>query len=196
MQKTYRIVLFSLLFAGLVLAACQTGGPSGTPGSPLNLTVIAPTLESGYPAPNQIQGAYPGPAQIEPTQPLPPAVDVTADLTMGRVTGVLQLLAGGSATPVAGQTLYLARVLMGSDGQERAASFDPQTDPRAQTDERGGFQFVNVPPGRYGLVMDIVIESYLLNDPISGESLLITVTAGEELSMGELVYTTLPVPDS
>jgi hypothetical protein len=194
MLKNKMIFLASLVVVSLALAACQTNNPTEPTSPSLNLTVIAPTLASGYPAPGQNNAAYPAPLQTEPTKVIEPAVDATPDPEMGNVSGVLQLLQDGSANPVPGQALYLAKVLVGSDGEERAAAFDQQTAPRAVTDDLGAFRFINVPPGRYGIVMDIVIESFLLNDPNTGLSLLITVNSGEEVEMGELLFTSLPLP--
>ncbi len=195
MLKNTILALIVMFVLGLTLAACQTESPTAITSPSINLTIIAPTLPSGYPAPGQNNAAYPPPAQAQPTQPSEPLVEATQDPAMGSVIGVLQLLEGGSAKPVGGQTLYLARVIVGSDGQERAASFSQQTAPRARTDDQGAFRFVNVPPGRYGLVIDIVIESYLLNDPTSGASLLLTVEGPQVVDLGELAFTTLPLPN-
>lgn len=194
MPKNTNLALIVMLIFALALAACQTESPTASTGPSINLTVIAPTLPSGYPAPGENIAAYPPPAQAQPTQPNKPLDQATQDPNRGSVVGVLQLLEGGSGRPVGGQTLYLARVIVGSDGQERAASFSQQTAPRAVTDDEGTFRFVNVPSGRYGLVMDIVIESYLLNDPTSGASLLMTVEDGQEVDLGELIFTSLPLP--
>jgi hypothetical protein len=70
---------------------------------------------------------------------------------------------------------------------------DRTTPLRTATDEQGNFTFINVPPGEYGLVLDQVIDSYLLLTP-EGESLILTIVSNEQIDLGELNYTDLPVP--
>ncbi len=184
------IGLWALL--GLLAAACSSTTPTFQPVAtePLSLQVSGSPV-AGYPPP--VSGAYPAPQ--EPTQG-PALTDpaVTPDPNQGVVRGVLMVRKGGTAQPVASQTLYLAEILKDDAGVERAASVDRQTSPRTMTNAEGHFVFVNVPPGRYGLVLDTVVDSYLLNDPASGGSLLVETTAGQEVALGELVYDTLPIP--
>jgi hypothetical protein len=53
----------------------------------------------------------------------------------------------------------------------------------------------DVIPDRYGLILDTVISSVLLNEPDDNEPFLITAEAGKTLDLGDLDFDdTLPVP--
>ena len=118
---------------------------------------------------------------------------VTADATKGQVVGVLQVKSGNASAPVARVNLYLAPIIKNSAGEDAAAGFDRLSSPRAIADAQGHFTFYNVSPGRYGLVLDLIMQSYLLGKPDDGKSLIISVAAGEQADYGTLTYTDLPV---
>lgn len=161
-----------------------------TPGYPAPLQDATP--DSSYPAPPVYTGpGYPEP-DIAATQAAGLAAQVELpeqDPDLGSVTGVLLT----NNTPVVNATLYLAEVLKDDQGRESVASFDRVNSPRTFTDAQGRFRFVNVPPGRYGLVLDKILDSYLLNDPETGGQFLITVEVGQEADLGELDHEDLPV---
>jgi hypothetical protein len=79
-------------------------------------------------------------------------------------------------------------VLYLSDSRPGFVSVDKMTAPRAQFDQEGKFIFTNVPPGKYSLVLDLIISTIVLKDPESGGDLLIDVVEGETVDMGTLVY--------
>lgn len=117
----------------------------------------------------------------------------TPDLTRGSVRGQIFVRVEGAELPVRGENLFLAPIGKTEEGVEVAAILDRLSNPRATTDNGGNFSFYNVPPGRYGLVFDQVPQSFLLNRPPKGDSLVIEVTAGEVTDVGRLVYDEFPV---
>lgn len=121
--------------------------------------------------------------------------EITPSADAGVVSGILLLDSGEEAEPVSSTILSLAEVLTDSQGRERAASYDRINSPATTTDEQGRFVFTNIPPGTYGLVLDTVMNSYLLLQPGTQRAMTITVEAGEIVDLGELIYEKLPLPD-
>jgi hypothetical protein len=162
---------------------------------PNNNSTLAPEqMSSSYPVfPTSIPSGYPSP-QItsEFTEPYNHERP-TQDPTLGAVKGVLQLKTSTGIKPVDHVILYLAEVVRDTEGNERVVSMDRLNSPRAYTDMNGYFEFFNVPPGKYGLVLDTITNSYLLGHPVSGEDMLFEVRAGEVLDTGVLVYNMLPI---
>jgi hypothetical protein len=63
----------------------------------------------------------------------------------------------------------------------------------AITDENGYFKFVNVQPGRYGMIIDTGISSSLVMMPNSpNEAIKIQVESKSKIDMGTMDYTELP----
>lgn len=91
--------------------------------------------------------------------------------------------------------IYLAEALKDVGGIERVASYSPIESPRSITDAEGRFWFYNVKPGRYGLILDAVIQGFLLSKPGTDESLLFEATAGQVTDLGNLSYPSLPISD-
>lgn len=106
------------------------------------------------------------------------------------VTGVLLLDPGQK--PVTSVLLALGGVVE-KEGTPMLASLET-TSPRALTDINGRFVFTNITPGKYTLILDRIIDSYLLNHPEDNSDLLIMPQAGQVLDLGKLVYTSLPIP--
>lgn len=111
---------------------------------------------------------------------------------MGRVVGVLQVRSGETTIPVKNAILYLAKTLTDTAGNESVAAMDPVNSPNTATDDNGRFMFPNVSPGNYGVVLFNVTSSYMLNNPDTGDSMLVTVTVNSETDLGTLVYSSLP----
>jgi hypothetical protein len=158
----------------LVQSACAPA-PQPVQNSPI------PTLAAARQSPL----ATPGPAFV-----------ATPATGKGVVTGVLMLGTAQNAKPVANVILYLAATIKDSGGNENVAEMDRVNSPRAATDGQGRFAFANVPPGKYGLVLDVITASYILNRPDDGKSFLFTVAAGETVNLGTLEYDSLPLPGS
>lgn len=161
-----RIIKAIILLIALLLCACEASEISG--GS---------TLESPLASP-----------LASPTALLP-----TQDPKLGSAKGVLLVRVNGRETAVRNGLLFLAPTIKGSDGVELAVSMDRINSPRTQSDMNGAFHFYNVPPGRYGLVFDLLSEAFLLNKPEDGSQFVIVITAGETTDLGRLVYDQFPV---
>jgi hypothetical protein len=89
--------------------------------------------------------------------------------------------------------LALAPTVRDEQGKELVAAYDPSTSPATYSDSEGYFYFANIAPGNYGLILDTVVSTYLLNDPGSNESIIVTLTSGQTIDLGEIVYDDLPV---
>lgn len=134
---------------------------------------------------------YPGPQfNADMTAATP-----TLDSSQGIITGVLLLAVDGTPRPVANVPIYLAQALKDVGGIERVASYSPIESPRSVTDSEGRFWFYNIKPGRYGLILDAVIQGFLLSKPGTDESLLVEATAGQITDLGNLSYESLPLSD-
>lgn len=125
---------------------------------------------------------------------LPNTPTATLAPGMGRVTGVLQVGAREKPQPAKNALLYLAKTIKDSTGKDSVAALDRVHSPRTVTDNQGRFMFSNVPPGNYGLVLDIITNSFLLMKPGSEEALLIEVPAEKQVDLGTLLYDSLPLP--
>lgn len=155
----------------------------------------------------EIEGpGYPA-APIYPTVPPPyPASDPSPDPTsviidpqtimenlnpgLGAVTGIIL----DKKQPRPNAIIYLAEVISDEQGREMVASYDRSSSPRSETDAMGRFVFINIPPGRYGLILDTVVSAYLLHFPNEDLPFLFTVVADELEDIGELDYDNLPLP--
>lgn len=111
---------------------------------------------------------------------------------MGRVTGILQLKTSAGAEPQPGRLLYLAEIITDANGKENAVGYDRTSAPKATTAPDGAFTFANVPPGKYGLVIDVVSQAFLLKDPKTGGDMLIEAKADAISDFGTLTYQELP----
>jgi hypothetical protein len=197
-----KITLFSIGFLFLLLlAACanSTSTPTESSAYPepeikesAYPAPIIPTQAQTYPYPeieSDVSPAYPGPETLATSTKAPTP---TQDVNLGAIRG--RLLTDNK--PVVNVKLYLADVLKDEAGVERATSYDPTFSEWTTTDSDGNFYFVNIQPAKYGLVLDIVIASYLLPETDSENPLLITVEGSKTTEVGDLDYTGLPLPGS
>lgn len=156
------------LVSASLLAACAIGGPE----------LAAPT----HPATSIAT------AQSNASSSVP-----TPDPTLtGSIRGRLLYDDGSTIEPVKDRILYLAEVITDASGTERIASLNRTSSPRTTLDADGNFSFSGVAPGRYGLVMDLVVQAFILLEPSQEEALLFDVEAGGRVDLGELIYTSLP----
>jgi hypothetical protein len=114
--------------------------------------------------------------------------------TTGAVHGSILVYVDGQPKPLTDIIVALAEVLPSDDGIARVAGYEASRAPRAAISPEGEFTIDNAPPGQYGLIVDAVMTSALLNDPKSGDSYLIDVKPGEVVEMGQLVFDSLPIP--
>ncbi len=151
-------------------------------------------VETSYPIVetlSQSNDSYP-PPEISNNSETIPLVHPTQDINLASITGQLFVEEGGKFKPVKHAILYLAPVLKDERGVERVVSFDRFSSNRAITDENGKFTFYNVEPNKYGIVLDRVINSYLLNNPHTNSDMLFTIDESKEYNIGELRYEFLP----
>ncbi len=185
MKKSIYQTLPLALFMILILASC--GKPSATPTTyPYPANNPYPNLDPNYPPPSTSQAVE---ASLRADAPLP------TSSSGGTVTGVLK--AGNPLEPVYQLPFYLGEVIMLKDGRPGIVSLEKTTAPRALIDTNGRFVFLNVPAGKYSLVLDFVIHTLILRVPSTGEDIYIDVTEGKLIDMGELAYPDLKVrPDA
>ena len=112
----------------------------------------------------------------------------------GAVTGVLLLKTEDGLQPVADVKLAIGGTLSDDEGTEWVVAYDPSTAPVAYTDESGNFVFEGLESGRYGLILDIVMGSFLLYLEGTPNAILFEITDGETTDLGSLEYSELPLP--
>lgn len=176
MKKFFVILFVSALF--LVLSSCQ-----------LNNTTIQP---NDYPPPTSgIPTLYP----ILPTEEkalVISEIPTPAGENFAVVTGYLKERKNDVEQPVEeGTILYLTEVLF-FEGTPAAAGFDRLSPLRTTTDKNGRFVFNLVPLKTYTLILDRVVEAYLLRYPNSDLEIILEINASEVIDLGTLVYENLP----
>lgn len=100
------------------------------------------------------------------------------------IAGVLQR--EGRSEPVSEVDVYLTTLIRTAEGKEILAALDAASDPRAFTDQEGGFLFTDIAPETYGLAIVCPTGSFLLREPDTGGDLLITAEAGAVIDLGTL----------
>lgn len=174
-MNAFRYVAMAVI-AALCVACTPSPSPSQTQPSAADTTSTSPTsLDSPLTSP------------VPTPRPLP-----TQDATLGSIKGSLFGGSGASRFAARDVVLFLGNIVPGPDGKEGIVSLDRITAPRADVNADGTFTFVNVPPGRYGLTAEVDTLSLLLNKPADGTEFIITVEAGKQTDLGELVYPDLP----
>lgn len=133
------------------------------------------------PTPVTNENANPAPAVANAPTP-------TSDPAMSQLRG--QMLVKGE--PVTTGILYLSELIKDNTGKEVVASFSRESRLRGDFDEYGNFVVWNVPPGRYGVVYDLVSTAFLLTFPDREDSLIVTVTGGDDQDLGVLDYPSYP----
>jgi len=158
-MKLGKCVLFLVLLS--VAVGCRSQQPTAVPASPLASPVV---LTSPVEEPEVL---------IVPTPGEGAAV----------VTGVLKV--SRTDQPMHGVRVYLGDHV-GSTEDTPLYGFDPELAPSTITDENGQFVFVDVPPGRYVLIIWRSLSPMLARDPGSGLLLDITLEGGDVVDLGTL----------
>lgn len=149
---------------------------------------------AGYPAPDADEPSdYPAPENNNQADVIAqsPAIEFdTTDSTMGSVGGILALeIFDDGYVPLEPTRLLLADVILSDQGEP----FFIRTNGSSQAAEvfpTGIFIFNNVPPGSYGLMVDLSFTSYPIEDE-NGDPLTFSVDAGGVVDLGELLA---PIP--
>lgn len=173
----FYLLLFLMVFSGC--SNVNTGVTNPETGYPIDIS--SPTIPTPYPAPSMTDPEN-SKAVIQPTQ----------DSSLASLTGYLLIEKNGIASPVSNAILYLAPVLKDDQGIERVVSFDRFSSNKAITDEYGKFTFVNVGFNKYGIILDRILNTYLLGDPQLSSDMLFTIEESKVYDVGELRYEFLP----
>ncbi|MEZ4735765.1 MAG: hypothetical protein R3E79_52410 [Caldilineaceae bacterium] len=197
-----RQLLIILCFC-LVLAGCSDDEPTPEP-------TVAPPAAAATPTAAQAESPLNAPDSPLPTAttaaaaaaveevniiPVSAPVDPQTTATTGAATGRIFINNAQGFRPVTNVIVALAAVITGDDGIERAAGYDAANAPRTDIREDGTFVIDNVPPGRYGVILDAVTTSILLKEAENlDNSLVITIEEGEITDLGNLVYGALALP--
>lgn len=154
---------------------------------------------SAYPDPEEADGednlAYPGPSNsdlgdISPEPPNPSFDLPDAGGETGVVGGILiQEMVGEGFIPFSPYELILAEVIEDTEGNPSLIGYDEDS-LRAQMFPTGVFIFENIPPGEYGIVANLAVYEFPLQE-LDGSRLLITVEAGQATNLGQII-TQLP----
>nr|WP_139088799.1 carboxypeptidase-like regulatory domain-containing protein [Oscillochloris trichoides] len=179
----------SILFLLGALVACSSSQqPPLVPSS--QATSEHSTYPYPYPNPSpetHRDPAYPFP-ELDPTsvgrspEPVP-----TPNATTGVVHGYLYNQMTNEPL-YDGVMIYLSRLIPTDNQEMDAVSFDKSTDPFIDPDIEGGFAFSDVPPGRYGIVVQAPLNQYLTryaNDQT--KDVIITVEAGQSVDVGRIL---------
>ena len=183
--KSFQGILILVVF-GILMGAC------GTVLSPSDNHTPEPTpIENiAYPglyADVMEDSAYPvGNGPVDQNIIIPESIDIpTPSKDSGVVIG--RILVEGSREAYLGANLLLGEVVEADQpGYPPLIGFSEQSNPKAVIAKDGSFLFINVPPGKYGLVMTNLLSTSLIENPETGESLIISVDAGELIDLGEL----------
>lgn len=189
----------------LLVTACSSDEPTPeptAPPAPTATTAPAATPTAAQPESplNAADSPLPTPTPVAATEaPVIPAamaqVNPQTSATTGAVTGRIFINNEKGFRAIPGIIVGLAEVLKGEDGVEKAAGYDPSTAPTGEIGEDGTFVIDNVPPGRYGVILDAVTTSLLAKEVENPDnSLVITVEASKVTDLGNLVYPSIPLP--
>lgn len=150
------------------------------------LNSVSTAIPSSYPVAGQLS-LYP--------PPIPDSEDLLAEITpysgLGAVKGKLSI----NDHPVVDVNIFLAAIITDSNGEEFIAELDQLSSPRSHTHSNGEFLISNVKPGRYALILDVAVNSFLLEALDSQDPFLITIFPDEILNLGDLDYQDLPIPE-
>ncbi len=117
----------------------------------------------------------------------------TQDATLGQIRGRLFLRSGTRSVPMKDVIVFLGPIVRSEiTGGEGVVSLDPVNAPQAEVGPDGAFIIRNVPPGRYGLVVDIDDDKMLLNKPSDGTAFIQEIKGAETLDLGDMSYSDLP----
>lgn len=125
--------------------------------------------------------------------PPPMAEPAITDETGGVMGALIVVKPTGEVLPVTEQFVALGEIILDDQGEERFAGYSASSAPRELTNEFGQFAIGEVAPGKYVLVLDVVVSAFLLNDSETGQGRTVEIVAGEVLDLGTLQYESLPI---
>lgn len=154
------------LFLAAALLALIVGGTACTAPNP------KPTVSPLSPVPTRMVAPVGQPFTTATNQP-----------NTGVVSGCL--IVQGSKTTMVSRDVYLAAITDSGDGNFSAAALQ-QSSPASVTDGNGCFVFVNVQPGRYGLILEAILDTVLLSDITTGKPIVVTVSPNKTVELGKI----------
>ena len=158
------------------------------------------SVDNGYPSgiteTDLVATGYPGqPAPPEGMSEQPP--DPERELEpqspeLGAVGGVLiREIVDTGFIPVIPRDLYLGKILTDSEGRQALIARGEDA-LKAELFSTGVFAFNGVPPGTYGLVIDLGFTEFpLVNE--DGSEMLVIVEAGKSFDLGQ-IFVDVPTP--
>ncbi len=177
-MKRQAVILVSVL----LLLGCR-----GSDGERRAAQSLPPAPPTGV---NATQGGQPDSLSAESSTTSSPGTAAGS----GTLTGVLLLRTEDGLQPVADVKLALGETLSDDEGTEWVVAYDPSAAPVAYTDASGRFVFEALESGRYGLILDIVMSSFLLYQDGTSSAILFDIADGETTDLGDLEYAELPLP--
>ncbi len=165
-----RLGLVTCLLVVLVVVGCNDRNATEEVGS----TQASPTRAST-------------PAQQSPlaTPPLTATWDAKPAPGMASLRGRIEI----TQDNVLLGELFLAKAVPTSQPDTDLLELDEENSPRALLDRATGeFLFVDIEPGKYGLIVWEPMASGPVNDPQTGETLFVELGADEAIELGTLYY--------
>lgn len=211
-MKPIHFLFFCLLCISLVIGGCfgSDEEPTPTPAPPPPTATLAATVAptpTTVPATPAAKTAAPVSPLAAPVSPLAapvspvalpaasPEQKVITTTKTGSVVGSVVVKSPTVDKAVVDVIVALAEVIKRTDGPPRATGYDPAHSPQTAFDHQGHFVINNVPPGDYGIIVDWGKSAFMLNDPKTGNGIVITVKANAVTDIGTLTYQSLPMPD-
>jgi len=116
--------------------------------------------------------------------------DPTRDPNKAVVQGRLLL----NGKPYTQGVIYFSPTIKDKAGNDIIVGLDRQSLLRDYLDTNGNFKIWNIPPGKYGIVLDLITHGALLNYPDKEQTYIVDITKGQNLNLGDLNYSNLPTP--
>jgi hypothetical protein len=163
-------LVWAFLLAGLLLAGCaeKKSEPTKDTDSPLPASGTVVAVSSPLPTPSQ---SLPG-WNAEPESGLA--------ILRGRIEITGSTLLG---------ELFLVKAVPTSDPDINLLELDEERSPRASIDRSTGeFIFLDIEPGRYGLIVWEPTSSSPVNDPVTGETLFLELQADQVTDVNTLYF--------
>ena len=200
-RSTFYVLIFSLLL--LSVSAC--GALQQSDDIPVTVDAPAPGEtavivddDEGYPAPlapdaTAAPAAYPGEEDDEEFLAEPPDPERNLPAASGDtavIGGVLiREVTESGFVPITPRSLSLGEVILSDDGQP-AFIRQREDAPEAELFPTGVFVFNNIPPGDYGIIIDLGFAQFPLTDE-AGEELIVSLEGGEALDLGQ-IFVSIP----
>jgi hypothetical protein len=162
----------------------------------LSAALLLSLTACNTPAPQSLDPKPQAPAPLESPLQSPIATPIpmaTQDARLGQISGRLFVRRGSRSVPMKSVMLFLGPIVRSEvTGGDGVVALDQVNAPQAEVQDDGSFVIRNVPPGRYGIVVDIDDDKLLLNDPIDGTAFIHEIKGNETIDLGDLAYKDLP----